>query len=263
MSSKYFNDVGCGFIPGRSIVNVFGNAIGVDAADTPCTLWPLKIPYIFPIAGEDWTIRSTSADDDLIGIGALTVAIDVLDPFYVPSTITVNLLGLTPVALPTNPNNFRVNGMRVVAAGSNHKNVGDIILEKIGGLGPTYEIILAGKSTAVAFVYTVPAGHNLWLPNFLFNMAKLGGGDVSWRSEALIHLPDETILTASTASLIQGGTAITVPAGFVITEKLTVEERVASVSANGLDINVQATGILTDLTAASVIQRLPTAWTSY
>ncbi len=262
MSSKYFNDVGCGFIPGRSLVNVFGNASDVQASEVPCTLWPLKTLYEFPEIGESWRVRSTSSDDTVGGIGAQNVFIDLLDPSYVQAPLLVNLAGTTPVTLPNGLNNFRLNAMNIVDTGSAHMNVGDIILESVVG-SKVRAFIFAGKGAAVAFIYTVPAGHNLWVPNFLFNMAKLGGGFVAWQSEFRVILPNGTILVASTASLTLGSSEITVPAGFAIGEKITIEERIFGVSANGCDINVQLTGVLTDLTAPSVIQRKPTAWTEY
>jgi len=262
MSSKYFNDVGCGFIPGRQIVNVFGNAEDVQASEAPCTLWPLKIPYAFPAIGESWRVRSTSFHDTVGGTGAQNVFIDLLDMNYVQTPLVVSLAGTIPVTLPNGLNNFRLNAMNILDTGSAHTNVGDIILESVSS-GAVRAFIFAGKGAAVAFVYTVPAGHNLWVPNFLFNMAKLGGGAVAWKSEFRVLLPNGTILVASTASFIAGGSEITVPAGFAIGEKLTIEERIATVSANGCDINVQLTGILTNLTDPSVIQRRPTAWSEY
>jgi len=264
MSAKYFNDVGCGFIPGRRIVNIFGNAENVLSSDTPCTLWPLKTLYEFPTVGESWQVRSTSPHDTVGGIGAENVLIDILDPLYIQQPpLLINLAGTTPVLLPTGVNNFRVNAMNIVDSGARHTNVGDIILESSTS-SAVRALILAEKGAAVAFSYTVPAGHNLWVPNFLFNMAKLGGGGgVAWKSEFRVMLPNQTILVASTASIIAGSSEITVPAGFSIGEKLTIEERIFTVSANGCDINVQCTGILTDLTDPSVVQRLPTAWTEY
>ncbi len=141
-------------------------------------------------------------------------------------------------------------------------NVGDIILEPLGG-GSTRAFILAEKGKSTNFIYTVPAGHNLWIPNFLFNMAKLGGGDVAWRREFRVLLPNGTRVTSTTASIIQGSVPIVVPTGFVITEKNSMEVTVTFISAEGLDVNVQITGILTDLTHPSVIERRPTAFTEY
>lgn len=263
MSAKYFLDVGCGFIPGRSIVNVFGNAINIQSVDIPCTLWPSKVLYDFPTAGETWWVRSTSANDTLTGTGAKTISINTLDDNYVPIPLIVNLTGITPTILPTGATNFRSNGMTVIDSGSLHTNDGDIILERAGGAGPIRAIIQAKKGMAVAFIYTVPAGHNLWVPNFLFNMAKFGSGDVTFQQEFHVTLENGTSLVSSTASRIQGSSEITVPTGFVIKEKNTIEIRITKISSDGLDINIQLTGILTNLAAASVVQRLPTAWTEY
>lgn len=264
MSSKYFLDVGCGFIPGRSIVNIFGTAFDVHSSETPCTIWPQKTLYEFPNAGENWQIRSTSPLDTLLGIGAQKVAIDILDTSYNKTPLVVNLNGLFPVALPTGNNNFRCNGMTVVQANpaGTRSNVGDLILEPLGG-GLIRAFILAGKGFNTSFTYTVPAGHNLWLPNFLFNMAKLGGGNVVWKEEFRILLPNGTSIATSTTSINQGAVVVPVLVGFTILEKVTIEVRVNEVSANGGDIIVQATGVLTNLTDPSVIQRRPTAFTEY
>lgn len=264
MTSKYFLDVGCGFIPGRSIVNVFGNVFDVKFTDVPCTVWGPKILHEFPNVGEVWQVRSTSPLDTLLGLGAQRVILETLDDNYNQVPIIIDLAGTTPVVLPTGATNFRLNAMTAFQADPNgtRSNVGDIILEPIGG-GPLRATILAGKGTSTAFLYTVPANHVLWVPNFLFNMAKLGGGNAAWKEEFRVLLPNGTSIAATTASTIQGSVPIIVPSGFVIPEKTSIEVRIIKVSENGVDINVQSTGILTDLTNPAVIQRRPTAWTEY
>jgi len=264
VSSKYFLDVGCGFIPGRSIVNIFGNVLNVQSADTPITIWAERTLYDFNDVGEIWQIRSTSPSDTLSGLGAQRVSIDILDTNYNPTPQIVNMAGTTPVVLPTGANNFRVNGMAAFQCdpSGTRSNVGDIILEPLGG-GPVRYIILAGKGASTVFLYTVPAGHTLWIPNFLFNMAKLGGGDVAWVEEFRVLLPNGTSLATATASIIQGSVPVTVPAGFTVPEKTALEVRALTVSANGVDIIAQSTGILTNLTHPSVIERRPSAFTNY
>jgi len=262
MSAKYFLDVGCGFIPGRSIVNIFGNVFNVMGTQVPCTLWPPAIPYIFPVAGETWRIRSTSPNDSASGSGARAVVLQTLDPTYTQTSQVVALDGTNPVTLPGGANYFRLNSMLVIDSGSSHINEGDIILESIGG-GLTRGFIGAGIGNSLAFVYTVPAGHNLWIPNFFTNSAKSGGGQTTWRSASQLGFPNGTSIVGGTQAWETGAIPIVVPSGFTIPEKVDFDFRVIEVGSNGININFQVTGILTDLTHPSVIQRLPTAWTEY
>lgn len=263
MTSKYFLDVGCGFIPGRSIVNIFGNVFDAKSSDIPCTIWALKTLYEFPTIGEVWQIRSTSPNDSASGSGARAVIIDSLDSSYQQNPLLpIALNGTSPVFLPGSATYFRANGMLVVDSGSSHTNEGDIILESLVGNLPR-AIIIAGGSNSLAFVYTVPVGHSLWIPNFFVNAAKSGGGKTTWTSASHLRLPNGTDIVAGTQAWEIGAIPIVVPTGFVIGEKQDFSVRIEEVGANGININFQVTGILTDLTNPAVIQRRPTAWTEY
>src|SRR5262249_32571828 len=69
---------------------------------------------------------------------------------------------------------LRSNGLRGVTAGSAGTNLGDIILEAVGG-GTIYGIILAGNGVANQAPYTVPAGFSLEVPQLFLNVNSTAG----------------------------------------------------------------------------------------
>lgn len=265
MSDKYFLDVACGFVPGRFNVNVFGFVRSAQTTDTPFTLWGPKTLYEFPANVESWEVVSDSPDDTLGGSGAQFVAIDALGADYgIIDQIIVPLNGTTPVLVPGGAVFYRINNFFALcpAPSTQGINFGTISLRAVG-TGLLRHVINPEQGQATGFFYTVPAGHTLWLANFLFITGKPGGGAATWTHEFRVIMPNFTNLVTSSVTFITGGIPTTVPAGFAIPEKFSIEVRAIDVSSNGLDMAVLASGILTKLDASAVVQRAPTAFTNY
>lgn len=265
MSDKYFLDVACGFVPGRKIVSLFGFVRSAQTHEPPFTIWEPRTLYEFPENVESWEVVSDSPADTFGGPGAQFALIDALGAdFGIIDTVFVPLNGTTPVPLPGGAVYYRVNNFMSLAPApsTTHVNVGTIRLQVAGG-GALRHIILPGQGQGTGFFYTVPARHDLWFSHYVILTAKPGGGVATWTDERRFTLADFSQLVLSSATFVSGGLSATIPSGFHVVEKTSFEVRAIDISANGLDIVVQANMILTDLDAPAVTQRLPTAFTGY
>lgn len=114
------------------------------------------------------SVVSSSANDTAAGTGARTVEIQGLDADYNLQTLTVTLNGTTAVTTGSDTY-IRVFRMRVVTAGTNETNVGNITAS-IGGVDIAQIKADAGQS--LMGIYTVPAGHNVYLTKFQASLSK-------------------------------------------------------------------------------------------
>jgi len=112
------------------------------------TIWDDGGNYTFPTSAVTMDVVSTSASD------TMAVLISGLDANYAEISETVTLTGT--VAVTTSASFLRINSA-VILAGS---NVGDI---SISNGGTKYGFIGATLGTTQSSVYTVPAGHSLYL----------------------------------------------------------------------------------------------------
>lgn len=100
-------------------------------------------------------IVSDSANDTLLGTGARTVTVGYLDSGYKAKSVTLNMAGLTPVALPEPV--IRVNSVIVATSGTfGDNNAGNISVRLVGGLGATYSYMQIGIGIAKTSLFTVP-----------------------------------------------------------------------------------------------------------
>lgn len=156
----------------------------IDTVGVPEDCWGGNGLFNFPpLGGVAMQVRSTSADDSAAGIGMRTALFNLLDPSFNAMTgvNAVPLNGTTPVLLSGfNPALIQAsNGFRGITAGSARTNVGDIILESVGG-GTIYGIILAGIGTTNQAPYVVPAGFTLIVPSILLNVNSPAGGNLKF-----------------------------------------------------------------------------------
>ena len=93
--------------------------------------------------------------------GAHVVRLEYLDAAYAQQAEFLILNGTT-VTTTTSSNIFRIQSMRVVAAGSNGKPTGNITLRNLADT-PVYGYITAGFTRARNSVWTVPAGKTLYI----------------------------------------------------------------------------------------------------
>lgn len=153
-----------------AFVAIHGQAPAVDTNLTD--VWGQNIIRTYPTAAFTVAVSSSSANDvNTSGSGAWKVEVDVLDTDYVTHTITLSLNGQTKVVDTSLVGNaFRINDVRVVDAGANFVNAGDIYVYDTTSAVTAgvpqdstkiFHKILAGEVTGRGAFYTVPKGCKL------------------------------------------------------------------------------------------------------
>ena len=155
---NFYHDVAKGNIYNSTAVNVFGFNRSVGTSFE--TIWNDGGNYAYPSSALTMSVVSTSAAD------TMEVLIVGLDINYNPISETVTLTGTS--AVTTSAAFFRINSA-VILAGS---NVGDI---SINNGGTKYAFIEALIGITQSSVYTVPAGHSLYLARIDANSATTNG----------------------------------------------------------------------------------------
>ena len=110
---------------------------------------------------------SSSADDTFGGNGANTITVEGLDTDYNFKSSTVNLSGQVQVLVGTYS---RVNRAYVTLAGVNGTTSGTITLQSSDAT-ETYTTFDGNSNQTQMAVYTVPAGHTLYLDDINFTSA--------------------------------------------------------------------------------------------
>lgn len=143
---NFLHDVAKGNIWDSRALNIFGfnRTVGTSFE----TLWDDGGNYTYPSSAVTMDVVSTSASD------TMDVKINGLDANYAEISETVTLTGTT--AVTTTASFLRINSA-IILAGS---NVGDI---SITNGGTKYAFIGATIGTTQSSVYTVPAGHSIYL----------------------------------------------------------------------------------------------------
>lgn len=147
-------DVAQGRMWDQRAVNIFGFNTAVDTAFE--TLWNDGATYAFPSAAVAMDLVSTSASD------AMDVLVSGLDASYNEISETVTLTGTS--AVTTTASFLRINSAIILSG----QNAGDI---SISNGGTTYAFIGTSIGTTQACIYTVPAGHSLYIFRIDFNSA--------------------------------------------------------------------------------------------
>ncbi len=150
-----------GYYPTKDPNNVTGRApvvnnVRVDLWEGPTTT------YVFPTAGQQFRIVSTSANDTAAGTGVKSVWFHGLDDTGTEVDFTIALNGLTPVnTIQTNL--YRVNSFHAATIGTvDGTAAGDISLTNLAGT-VTYAIIKAGNNSSHQAIFTIPAGKTGYL----------------------------------------------------------------------------------------------------
>lgn len=142
----FLTDIAKGNMWDSRTLNLFGvnRTVGTDWE----TLWDDGGNYVYPTSALIMSAVSSSASD------TMALLISGLDENYNEITETVTLNGTSSVS--TSASFLRVNSA-VILAGS---NVGNIT---ISNGGQTYGYITIGVGLAQSSVYTVPAGHSIYI----------------------------------------------------------------------------------------------------
>jgi hypothetical protein len=157
-TQNVYLDIARGNYSNATAVNIFGFNRSVGTSFE--TVWNDGGNYVYPTSALTMSVVSTSAAD------TMEVLIVGLDINYNPISETVTLTGTS--AVTTSAAFFRINSA-VILAGS---NVGDI---SINNGGTKYAFIEALIGITQSSVYTVPAGHSLYLARIDANSATTNG----------------------------------------------------------------------------------------
>lgn len=140
-------------------------------------VWDLDENLVYPTAGEQWEIFSTSANDTLGGTGANLVAVNYLNDQYVEQQEIIALAGTTPVNMAAT-DAFRFDSMLVGLSGALQGADGEITIRVSGGGANRGRIRRDAEGFSYNRTYgshfTVPAGKSALLE---FNFDNIGKGD--------------------------------------------------------------------------------------
>ena len=145
-SHNHLYDVARGVFPNESVLNIFGFNRNTEVDFE--TIWNDGSTYIFPSTALIMSAVSTSALD------VMPVLISGLNTNYEPISETITLTGTSPV-VTTTPF-FRINSA-VILSGSNAGNI------TISNAGVTYSYIGETLGVSQSCIYTVPAGHSMYI----------------------------------------------------------------------------------------------------
>lgn len=152
-------EVSKGAITGRPI-KILGKNPDVD--DAREDLWEIGGSYVFPAAGIQMQVVSTSANDAAGGTGVRQIEIHYIEAItFLEKDEIVTLNGVAPVTTLA-INIYRVNGFHAIQVGSGGVAAGNISLQSVGG-GVTYSRISIGLNNHLQAIYTVPDGFNLYV----------------------------------------------------------------------------------------------------
>jgi len=165
----FYLEVSKGNIAGHQIVIMQGSNPDVDTAAAE-NIWDIGGVLIYATAGEQWAIRSLSANDTAAGTGAQEVTVTYLDDNYVEQTEAIEMGGTSSTSF-TNADAFRAIHCEVTRVGSGGKNDGEITIRVQGG-GDRRIGIEEGDNRSLHGFYTVPAGKTAYLISAFATIAK-------------------------------------------------------------------------------------------
>lgn len=164
-SMSYLQDIVEGNVPNHTSFRIEG--INDDVDNTEEEVWSVGGMYVFPTAGMQMEIRSSSDQDsgaggiNPAGTGVRTVDVHYLDSTWAEQIEAVTLDGTTAVTT-TAVNILRINEMHTLTTGSGLIAAGDIDIRHLTDT-PIYGRIPAGKNSLHQAIFTVPLGKILFL----------------------------------------------------------------------------------------------------
>lgn len=140
-----------GLVKGTSVRNIFGYNNTVPTTKF-VPAWELAEEYVYPTQNTAVDVVSLSNNDTEVSI-----LISGLDSNYEPVEELIDLSGTTSVT--SNTEFFRINDVIMI----NGNAEGNVSITDTGNTDITYAKIRAGEGKNQASIYTVPAGHSLYL----------------------------------------------------------------------------------------------------
>jgi hypothetical protein len=140
---------------------------GTNAAvgTTQETIWDQGGLYSYLSSAATLKVSSSNANDSSSGTGARTILVEGLDSGYQEISEIVSLNGQTAVL--TSKQYLRVFTLTVLTAGSGGTAAGDIYIGDgaltLGVPATVYGKISVGENKSLMAIWTVPAGHTLYL----------------------------------------------------------------------------------------------------
>lgn len=240
VSEPYELRVSRGLVVGASTVNKFGANpdVGSSAEET---IWTNGGNITWPATAFTAYIVSTDAADASAGTGARVVTVQGLDSDYNFQTVSVTLGGTTAVTISGANPWLRINRAFVTSSGTGGAAAGTITIQDVGAT-VVYANLGLGNQTQMA-VYTVPAGHTLYLDQITFTAAISTGSNSATVKLNTRDFGSNTFRTRYTADLQSGELINSLQYPLALPEKTDIEAR-AVMSAGTASISAFFEGVL-------------------
>jgi len=236
--AAFFLEVSQGKIPGNTGVRLImrNPSLGTGFED----VWGPGGIQTKPTATETLEVLSDSAEDDTGGSGAISVSVISLDDQYkCQDAVTVNLDGVTPVAVPGS--HFRVLLTSVSSSGVTDKNVGTITVRVSGG-GATRSQIQPTIGVSQDGQFTMPANRT----GYLIQTVPFYPRGESGTIKGVVNDPDiDTEITGLVCPFYQDNISLDVMLPGTISEKSDLTFRGNSFN-DDIDLVVLSTLLIVD-----------------
>ena len=248
----YNEQVARGEIAGASSVFVYGYLREMDQNVNETLQYQGGLMQ-YPSSAATVFISSADANDTSAGTGARTLLLEGLDANYAAVSETITMNGQTQVE--SSKSYIRLFKITSVTVGSGGKNAGDIYVATTGAssgvpTGTTYLVMesddISAINTSQAAVYTVPAGHTLYIDLVQFKGSSRS--TISGFAFATIATrttgSDKPFVDAIEHSLRAMLLDIPFPNYLKLEEKSDIELRCFTTNADAKDMGGNFTGIL-------------------
>jgi hypothetical protein len=205
------------------LVVAFAFRSGVGNIVTGEDIWTgtANVIPIPPLAGEQMSVVSSSAQDGVGGTGILTLRLHYMDANGNEQHEDIIMNGVAPVN--TVANNIRfVNDIHALTAGATKAAIGAITIFPVGVPATVYTQIAAGQTHHLSSMRMVPAGKFLLIDWYQVAPASTGSGDIRLRStshfgELITVTPPTTLfLTVDNFGLYQSGGYTAYPTPIIV-----------------------------------------------
>lgn len=228
--------------------NKFGRNEDIDTGSGPEDIISKGGVYAgFPTEIETMEILSTSSSDKASGNGAIIVEVSNLldENFNEVDPVIVTLNGTTPVSLGSTTYT-RASRIRVLSAGTSGYNVGKIILRHSNTTSNIFATIPPTLNQSQMFIYTVPVGKTLYIPNFSVRMARANGsaGSANVRIKLKSATTNNWLVVRNVEITDSQYYEFKADSYFIAPEKTDIKVTVEKVSDNNTIVTGEADGYL-------------------
>lgn len=230
VSQPYTYSISEGEVLNHTGLLKFGTRTSV-AANTSSVIWEgTNALYTYLTSAEQLQVTSSSASDGVGGTGILTLTIEGLDANYALQSETITMNGITQVT--TSKSYIRIFRAYGSTCGTAYTNVGNInITNNAGTIQLLY--IPAGDGQTLMTIWTVPAGHALFITTGTFSTDSNKGARVSLFTRQLDGGTLYPWRIRYRAYTFSGNEVFPFSIPFKIQEKTDIEVRVKTPAAAG------------------------------